>query len=361
MGWAKYHEDIVDAITDSGFYDRVSNYVTKSIEPPIFNCSYCNLSFYSKNDLYEHIKKAHNIVSSILVVNGKIVHNECYVKELKSLVVIRYDLNDSVCVNQERVLEYATLNEVDIADKVNQDFLKNKTISIRVGEKDFKIHLISQEHVNVDKINSIISKWSIETSKGIHIQKNLSSLNEIEKRCLDGLYNYFIACVSTGKNKDLRYNDAYAILTEVAGILPVATVLLKIIALKFNWIEKLRVLCVEKDIFLDIYDFMINKQTTTSHSETGPLKIFIEDELDEIIKTIIAYQDKKYDDVEIFVKRYPIRSITDVEDCNQRDKICLLCARIALKKSNKHEARRYYDEIQTPFFDEEKKNHIKTM
>ena len=68
MGWAKYHEDIVDAITDSGFYDRVSNYVTKSIEPPIFNCAYCNLSFYSKNDLYEHIKREHNIVSSILDV-----------------------------------------------------------------------------------------------------------------------------------------------------------------------------------------------------------------------------------------------------------------------------------------------------
>ena len=106
---------------------------------------------------------------------------------------------------------------------------------------------------------------------------------------------------------------------------------------------------------------MINKQSEISYSETGSLQIFIEDELDEIIKTIIAYQEKKYNYVEIFVKRYPIRSITDVEDCNQRDKICLLCARMALKKSSKHEARRYYDEIQSPFFDEEKKNYIKIM
>ena len=361
MGWAKYHEDIVDAITDSGFYDRVSNYVTKSIEPPIFNCSYCNLSFYSKNDLYEHIKREHNIVSSILVVNGKIVHNECYVKELKSFIVIRYDLNDSIFVNQKQILEYATLNEVDIVDRVYQDFLTNKTVSISVGEKEFNIHLISQEHINVDKINSIISKWSIETSKGLHIQKNISSLNEIEKRCLDGLYNYFIACVSTGKNKDLRYNDAYAILSEVANILPVATVLLKIIALKFNWIEKLRVLCIEDDIFSDIYDFMTKNQSTRSRSETGSLQIFIEDELEEIIKTIIAYQENKYDDVEIFVKRYPIRSIANIADYNQRDKICLLCARMAIRRLSKHEARRYYDEIQSPFFDDEKMNYIKTM
>ena len=361
MGWAKYHEDIVDAITDSGFYDKVGNYVTKSIEPPIFNCSYCNLSFYSKNDLYEHIKREHNIVSSILVVNGKIVHNECYVKELKSLIVIRYDLNDSIFVNQKQILEYATLNEIDIADRVYQDFLTNKAISISVGEKEFNIHLISQEHINLDKINSIISKWSIETSKGLHIQKSISSLNEIEKRCLDGLYNYFIACVSTGKNKDLRYNDAYAILSEVANILPVATVLLKIIALKFNWIEKLRVLCIEDDVFSKIYDFMTNNQSTLSRSETGSLQIFIEDELDEIIKTIIAYQENKYDDVEIFVKRYPVRSIADIADYNQRDKICLLCARMAIRRLSKHEARRYYDEIQSPFFDDEKINYIKTM
>ena len=195
----------------------------------------------------------------------------------------------------------------------------------------------------------------------VHIQKNISSLNEIEKRCLDGLYNYFIACVSTGKNKDLRYNDAYAILSEVANILPVATVLLKIIALKFNWIEKLRVLCIEDDDFSDIYDFMTNNQSTLSRSETGSLQVFIEDELDEIIKTIIAYQENKYDDVEIFVKRYPIRSIADIADYNQRDKICLLCARMAIRRLSKHEARRYYDEIQSPFFDDEKMNYIKTM
>lgn len=361
MGWAKYHEDIIDAITDSGFYDKVSNYVTKSVEPPVFNCSYCNLSFYSKHDLYDHIKQKHNVVSSILLVNGKIIHKECYVKDLKSLIVIRYDLNDLVFINEEPIRVDETLNEIDITNKVNQEFFANKSISICIGEKEFKIHLISQEHINVDKINKVITQWSMEAAKGRHVEKKSDSFNEIEKRCLDGLYNYFIACVSTGKNKDSRYNDAYALLSEVAGVLPVATVLLKIIALKFNWIEKLRILCVENDIFSNVYDFMINKQSEISYSETGSLQIFIEDELDEIIKTIIAYQEKKYNYVEIFVKRYPIRSITDVEDCNQRDKICLLCARMALKKSSKHEARRYYDEIQSPFFDEEKKNYIKIM
>lgn len=361
MGWAKYHEDIIDAIIDSGFYDRVSNYVTKSIEPPIFNCSYCNLSFYSKNDLYEHIKQKHNTVSSILVLNGKIVHNESYVKDLKSLIIIRYDLNDLIYINQDRISGYDKVNEIDITVKVEQMLLDGKTVSISVGEKEFKIHLISQEHINVDKINEIVTKWSKEAAKGLHVKKDFYSFNQIERRCLDGLYNYFLACVSTGKNKDLRYNDAYAILSEMVGILPVATVLLKIIALKFNWVEKLRILCVDNDIFSSIYDFMINKKTTTFNEESGSLQIFIEDEIDEIIQNIVLYQKEKYDEVEFFVGRYPIRSISEIEDFNHRDRICLLCARLALKKLRKHDARRYYDEIQTPFFDNEKSDYIKTM
>lgn len=361
MGWAKYHEDIIDALTDSGFYDRVSNYVTKSIEPPIFNCSYCNLSFYSKNNLYEHIKQKHNVVSSILVVNGKIVHNECYIKDLKSLIVVRYDLDNPIRVDQEIFCEDNELNEIDITDEAYQRLSVKKTITISIGEKEFKIYLISQENVNIDKINKVVSQWSIETSKGLHIKKELSSFNEIERRCLDGLYNYFIACVTTGKYKDLRYNDAYAILSEMVGILPVASILLKIIAFRFNWVEKLRVLCVEKDYFSNIYDFMINHKSSTLYLENGQHQIFIEDDLEQVIEIILAYQEEKYNDVETFVNRYSIRSIAGVEDLNQRDKICLLCARMAIKKSSKHEARRYYDEIQSPFFDNEKKDYIKTM
>lgn len=209
MGYAKYHEDIIEAIIDSGFYDRVSNYVTKSVEPPIFRCSYCNLSFYSKNDLYEHIKKAHNVVSSLLIVNGKVVHNECYVKELKSLIIIRYDLNDSIYINKEKLLEYETLNEIDVADKFYQCLLTNKTISVSVGEKNFKVHLISQEHINVDKINSIISRWSMETSSGLHIQKDTSSSNEIEKRCDDSYWALYEHGMPIASDKEAKKSETF--------------------------------------------------------------------------------------------------------------------------------------------------------
>lgn len=365
MGWAKYYEDNIEIIIDSDFYDRVGNYKTKHNPTPTFNysycCLYCNSLFNSKADLYEHIRRKHNVVSSLIVVNGKIAQNECYVKELKSLIVIRYDLKDSVFVNRNQVLQQPPSHELNLTDMVLKDFATTKTVSVAVGEKECKIYLISQEHIDVNKIDSIINKWSRDTSNGLHIQKEQSSLNKIEKRCLDGLYNYFIACVSTGKNKDSRYNDAYAILSEVTSILPVATIILEIIAFKFNWIDKLRILCINDDIFSKIYDFMTNNQSPTSHVKTSHLQIFIENELDEIIQTIIAYQENNYDFVENFIKHYPTRSIVNITDYNQSDKIYLLCARMARRKSNKHEARRYYDKIQSTFFDDEKNDFIKKI
>ena len=106
MGWAKYQEDIIEAITDAQFYNKVSNYETKSIEPPVFSCSYCNKLFDSKNALYEHIKKEHNSVLAMVVVNGKIVHSECFVKDIKSLIVIRYNLNDEIFIDKPLLKKY---------------------------------------------------------------------------------------------------------------------------------------------------------------------------------------------------------------------------------------------------------------
>ena len=365
MGWAKFYEDNLEAsaeaLRDSCSFDKVGNYVTKNVEPPVFNCNYCNLSFHSKKDLYEHIKQKHNVPSSIMLVNGKIIKKECYVKELWSVKIIRYDLNNPVLINGIHIGEYDILNEIELTDRVYQVLLLDKHIIITIGKKDFKISLISQESINADRINTLISRWSMETSKNLHIDKNYVSFNEIECICLDGLYNYFIACVATGKDKQSRYNDAYAVLSGVVDVFPTAIILLKIIAFRFNWIERLRALCVGNDYFSTVYDFMTGTETIFPVTSNGNCQIFIEDELDETIQCIIAYQNKKYDDVKKFIGRYSLRSVLEIEDCNQRDRVCLLCARMAKRELNNHEALRYYNEIQTPFFEEERKDFIKTL
>lgn len=361
MGWAKYHEDIMDAITDTQFYNKVGNYEIKNIDPPIYNCAYCGISFYKKADLYEHIKHKHNVITSIVVVNGKVLHNECYIKELKSIILVRYDLSDEIFINDIKLENVGLLNEIDITTFVAGIFSRDKKLSIKVGKKFFIINLISQESIDLRKINSIISRWSEETSQGKHIRKSNDYSNKMEQICLEGLYNYFIACVSSGRDKESRYEDAYAILSEVANILPPAMVLLKVIAFRFNWVEKLRLLSFDRDVFARIYDFMSNKVTSFNDIYDGTYDIFIEDELEDVIRIIYAYQEGKFEEVELFLKKYTFSNLSEIKDINHRDKIYLLLARMALKSGKKYDARRYYYEIQSPFVDEEKKLYIKSI
>lgn len=361
MGFAKYKEDILRQKTDAEYYRQIVKYTVKSVEPPIFTCSYCNAAFNSKNELYAHIKHDHSITNVILVVNGKIVNKECYVNELHSLLVVRYNLHDKVSINSIQVDLRDDCNEFNLTEQVNKELTNHNSVVISIGDKTYAIHLISKEHINVEIINSIVSQWSMETSQGKYIQKATAQFNELELKCLDGLYNYFLACNASGRDKESRYNDAYAILLEVANVLPVGAFILKIIAFKYNWIEQLRSLCINNDIFTTVCDFLTNKETTAEHNLDGTMQIFIEDELAEIIRIIQLYQSKDYHAVLNSISKYNHRSVLDIEDSNLRDKICLLCARMSVKESSTHEARRYYNEIQSPFFDAEKNQFVRSL
>ena len=363
MGWAKYWEDIEDAIVDSKYLSKLSNYtIHKKVELPIYSCAYCNLSFYSKVALYEHIRKNHNTVSDIVAVNGIIVNKECYVKSVSSLIVIRYDETTDIYINDNILTGYKGVNEVDLTaivkDKLNN---KENQIKISICNRDFYVKVISQEQIDNVKILLAIQQWSEDVVNGKDIKKCTNYTNYVEKRCLDGFYNYFVACVSTGKNKEHRYSDAFAILSEFSNILPAAKFLLKVISFKFNWIERLRLFSCDGDVFDMIYNFMVGKKCKKSISFNGDNKIFIEDELEEIIKVIINYQDDKGQDVDEFLKTYTLNAILQIEDSNQRDKICLLAARRSLHHKKVNESRRFYMEIQSPCFEGEVKEFIKNI
>ena len=361
MGWAKYHEDIQDAITDAQIYSAAGVYTVMNTEPPTYNCAYCNLSFYSKNELFEHIKNAHSGVSSLVIVNGKIINKECYVKKVSSLKIIRYDFNKDIFINEKKIEGDEEAHELDITNLVQPDIETNKKITVQIGDKKYAIHRISQEYIDVEKINAIINEWNNQVAKGSHIEKTKKYSNELEQRCLDGVYNYFTACVAEGQNKVKRYNEAYAILTEVYDILPSAKIILKVIALKYNWIEKLNELCVKKDTFSTICDFMSNKKSFNFEKQEGALQLYIEDEIEEIIHAIIAFQKNDMAIVDKYLERYPGFSSLQQLEINHKDRICLLFARRAVKNGHKLEARRYYSEIQTMYFETEKTNFIKSL
>ena len=80
--------------------------------------------------------------------------------------------------------------------------------------------------------------------------------------------------------------------------------------------------------------------TLKSFEDKNGFKIYIEDDLESIIGLIEAYQNKNYSLVLERVGGYTIQTLLRIEDINYRDKLCLLCARMAVKEGDWHNARR---------------------
>lgn len=357
MGWAKFREDVIEAISDADYLAKAGNYVVKSMDPPVFSCAYCNHTFYNKIDLYNHIRNAHRVPLVVFVVNGKIVNDECYVKEITSLIVIRYDPSKSILIDKKQLNIYDNENEIDVTKQVREVLIRNKQSIIQVGDIQLCVKLIAQEQIDLNKIDAAVDRWNKYSSEGKHIPRDVEYKNEVERKCLDGIYNYFIACVSKHNNRN-RYEDAYSILSEYIDIVPVAKTIIKIIALKFNWVEKLHSLCNEDDVFDVVCGFLMNSGVDCNLAQQGESVIFIEDELEDVINLIVDYQRGDVEVLQNVINRYPFRLVGQIDDINHRDKICLLVARALVRKNKPHEARRFYEEIQTPYFMKEVNEYI---
>lgn len=362
MALAKYKEDILEAISDSEYYRTVGNYEIRQTEPPLFVCLYCYKIFNSKEELYKHIRDRHNVPESIVSANGKIVHGTCYVKDLQSLIISRYVLENKIFLNGKIVNDDHKDNyEVDVTELARQQLMQERQVEIIIGNQNTIIKLISKEHIDVEKMNAIVAKCNNSVSLGRHISKDYSHLNDVERRCFDGIYNYFIACVSSGKDKDERYNDAYHILTEFVDIMPLAKFMLKIIAFRLNWMDHLATLCTENDVFKAIYKVLIKDKQADDLKTINYTQVFIEHELRDLIEIILAIKGEKESIIDEFFHSNPISKIRNIVDVNYRDKVCLLLARISNEKGNKHLARRFYGEIQSLCFETETKEFVKNL
>lgn len=318
---------------------------TVSAAEPLFKCNYCDKSFYSKDDLYAHINEAHANIKSLLVVNGMVVHGDVYLKELHSIYIVRYNLNEKFLINGFDLLN--SENEIDLF-KIASDLLnKDGILKITVGEIKYQISLISQQSINGENIKNVVYDWNSKIAMGHSIQKyDRLCFNALERRCLDGFFNYFIAVQAEGKDKTDRYNDAIAILSEFSNILPIARFLTKVISFKYNWVQRLETLAVDNDIMLNMDEFFHDYQPITDIDLAKmDLNIFIEDNLEEVIQLISKVQKGEQSAINL-VLSMSYKDILKIEDINQRDKICLLKARLHKVKGDNRNAKRYYDELQ---------------
>ncbi len=361
MGYAKYHEDDQRIIDDRKYFLYGHNYIEKATTfPPIFNCPYCNKTFYNKEKLNVHIKEEHNSVSKLLILNQQVVQKDAYIKEINSLVIVRYDLSESVHVNN---VEINGENDIDITKLAIEKLQLTKRLHIQVGNRVWTISLLTSELIDLSKMESIVMQWSIATQERKAINRqDVREFNLPENHCLNGFYNYFLACAAEPTLKIKRYEDAYNILSEFTQVVPSAKFVLKVIAYKLNWVNSIRTLCGGNDLFRNIYDFFIGSQSENNIDEfIGEKQVFIEDDLENSILAILAYQSSHNDKLQDYLNQFNKDTLLNLQDSNLRDKIYLLKARVAIKRGNTHEARRFYEEIATPFFNSEYEQFLKNM
>ncbi len=360
MGFVKYFEDDQRIIGERKYFHSTFELLERpNVYPPIFDCPYCNLSFSDKPKLFDHIVKHHSTVSRMLILNQQVVQNVAHVGKIESLVLIRYNLTEPVKINGE-VFPCSEQNS-DITALAQKSLRSNK-LEIQIGERVWKIVVLRSEDINLPKLETVITEWSMETQNHHPIRKwDKSGFNTFESRCLGGFFNYFIACNAEPVFKTARYEDALQLLSEFEQFVPAANVILKLIAFKFNWVDKLRSLCCEADPFANIYEFFVGANSDKVYSFSGDKEIYIEDDLGKSVQAILDYQSQNYNRVDEYLRGFGQETLQNMQDDNARDRIYLLKARLATNRGRLHDARKYYDEIKTPFFEAEREKFVKNM
>lgn len=346
MSYVKYAEDDIE-INDTRDYVRLyhTNQKDKISDKKVLVCPYCYSVYDSKNDLINHIKEKHHNRNCVLLINGRISDgNEMYVNRVSEVVCHAYIDDISIIVDNHVIS--VPLGEMDITNEVKLVVNKNKQCSIKLQDKIVTIKLYEADEIRKDKVNEIIQQWQKETEKNKIIKKATNiELNVVEQQYLNGFYNYFLACNSEGTNKRDRYYDSFSLLNSFESISGIGKSVLKVIAFRFNWINRLNLLCTEEDEFLNIRNYYYNQPNCAiTHKDAHYL--YVEDELRDDMNAIIDYQKGNRENIKDYLNRNDELLIGDI---NRRDRIYMIRARCYLLDGAERKSKLYYEEIRNEF------------
>jgi hypothetical protein len=353
MGFAKYKEDNERIITERLYDDDQTNMPNEHIKLNI-RCYYCNKLFECSNERNKHIKLEHNFDSALLIVNGKISSSEYYTENIISGKIILSKINnDKILINNEEIRKND--EEIDIIGYLNNNINENV---ICIGEKKYILKKYTIESISNFEIEKIIDGWekqiSIENNRQLSntIPKNI---NDIETKYLNGFYDYYSACRNSIsiENKKNRYESALAILSNFNKPTPKSIVVLKVIAFKFNWIEKFEQISRETststfNYIVDFYNGNSTKENLNKNEYNGEKKIYVEDEILEIMNIIHAFQNEEWKKVDNYINYWNDEKINSIVDVNKRDRILYLKARRLNKLEKYFEEKKCYELIKTP-------------
>lgn len=350
MGYAKYHEDDFGFVCERLYSNAIAYTKTKKEFIRILKCPYCQESFDAKNRLFAHIKSMHNIIKPILFINGSVVRDYAYLSDIKSVEVHMYGFDERILIDD--IVCSLTADEygiLDITNPIAKEFAASGRCRVKIGDRTVNLEKYSLKNINQQQLSGYIDAWDDMLKIGSPLSMsiiNRDELNQAEQFYLEGVFNYFVACQASGKDKNDRYLEANSILKNFVPINSLGLCIQKIVAFRLNWVHTLKQLCFQyetNDNFNKICDFFENKESeNTSNSSKDIRNIYIEDELQAVFEAILSYQNKDYDSVKMYLTEHDENSVSDI---NLADKILLLKSRLKLIEGNKSEANYYKREI----------------
>lgn len=356
MGYVKYKEDDSDAIAERVFIDTDRKVKILLLNQSVL-CHYCDRVFASIEERNRHVKHDHKIFAPILIVNGRVVHNKVYIYHLEQVLIDLCGFDQSKIFFNGVLVQHG--NPDDVIDLLAH-VLPNAINTVSIDSTTIFIHHIPSMNFQNKIVETVIRDWGKTVEEGKYISKNYpDTLNKGEKDYLDGLFNYYIACVSK-KNKAQRYEDAYSILSSFDKKTAISLCVLRIIAYRLNWVEILGTLRGTDNVFDLAWRFLTNEvpQTQTQPFLDDGKTLLIENSVESSLNAIVAFQKSNYDEVNQYLLSFSNDELSAIEDTNLKDKIFLLKARMAIKDSQFDEAYKWYNEIISPFFNFERDEFI---
>jgi hypothetical protein len=360
MGYVKYKEDDIDIISERSYLKgRVSN--RGNFGKVFVKCYFCSHGFPSLELRNRHIRDSHNMSVPILIANGKVVNKIIHLKAIDEVLIETCDVKDlNVSINDKPLVLDPKNTNYDIKQYIKENYSNR----ILLNSIEYVVNHKQPLSIRSNQVDSIVQEWEINVSKGECVIKNYPrTLNESEKRYLDGVYNYFIACVSEC-DKQKRYEDAYTLLSEFDKKTAHSLCILRVIAFRLNWVDKLKSLCNSKSTTFNHAWYFFNNESSNQEVEAdGNIErnLYIEDDQDSVLHAIILYQEENYLELNEYLKKFSDEFIYEISDTNYKDKILLLKARMAIKQGFKDKANGYYADIITPFFDYEREQYRATQ
>jgi|GEM_PF-6254676 hypothetical protein len=364
MGYAKYSEDIWEQIEINR-----EKLVPVTFIPKIHDiihtikCLYCDEELDTNKALFAHYRRSHNKHNSIMKLNERILetgeHIEAAIESLKFYPVVNIE---SLIVNGERFDAIIQDGYIDIRSLQKNEF---DTLSIEVDDKKWIIHRSNLITIDpkvediIDGLNRSVIKRERPNLNELNNQINAYHLDIRDKQYIDGFFEYYLACLMDGSDKDRLYFGAYNKLLPFIEKNSRARLIIKIICLRYLWIDRLAELCrVSKpNEFSIVCDFFSGFSRPNSNEDNANsdkiFEVFVEEDEYQNTQAIISFMRQEYNAVKRYLGDALKQLDNDKINPNLADKIYLLQAKMSEITGEIEKAQYYFRKIKSPSINEE--------